>query len=331
MAMPNIDYMDLPNGKTISVCALHKQVVCGRCCLDLSFDVESDGDCISSDDEGIFGTHGDLPIPRDVTFSQVANSKYGRQPAGGKGAAPSKEEEEDHGFFPGPIDFSLMRGAPDRTEPSGSVFPTEFQHPKKSSMRPQELFPARVARFHNRYNRLEMLIYTDGACLENGAADARGGCGIVFGLRVEDSSGRIGFKLEDRGPDGQVYRHTSNRAELRAAVCALRFRRWYGESFKGIVIATDSTYVVDGATNWARGWMRKGWRLANGKPVKNRDLWESLLLEAEKLHDNGMTVRFWKIPREWNHEADRIAKDAAENEPPVDKFGHMVGIGTRFW
>ncbi|CCF39493.1 RNase H domain-containing protein [Colletotrichum higginsianum] len=328
MAMPDIDYMDLPNGKTITVCALHKQVVCGQCCLDLSFDVDSDGDNIS-DDEEIFGTYGNLPIPRDVTFSQVANSKYGRRTAGDEGVAPSGEEE-DHGFFPGPIDFSRMAGAPDRTEPSGDVFPTVFQHPKKSSMRPQDLFPARDTRFHNRYNRFEMLIYTDGACLENGAADARGGCGFVFGPRLETAPGRVAFKLEDRGPDGQVYRHTSNRAELRAAVGALRFRRWYGESFKSIVIATDSTYVVDGATDWARGWCRKEWRLSNGQPVKNRDLWVSLLLEAEKLHDNGMTVHFWRIPREWNHEADSAAKDAAENDPPVDKFVHMIGVGTRF-
>jgi ribonuclease HI len=38
-------------------------------------------------------------------------------------------------------------------------------------------------------------------------------------------------------------------------------------------MATDSEYVVSGATGWTRGWERNGWMTAKKIPVKSRDLW----------------------------------------------------------
>ncbi|KAF5528279.1 Ribonuclease H [Colletotrichum aenigma] len=184
-----------------------------------------------------------------------------------------------------------------------------------------------VIRFINRYDKSEALIYTDGACLDNGAAKARGGCAFVFKPTYsEKESGVVSLRLEDQGPGGEVYQHTSNRAELRAVIAAVRFREWYGEGFKSIVIATDSTYVVNGATDWVRAWMRKDWHLSTGGRVKNRDLWETLLLRIEQLKARGMQVRFWRIPRQWNGEADRAAKDAAANLPVSEKFCDVHGI-----
>jgi ribonuclease HI len=72
--------------------------------------------------------------------------------------------------------------------------------------------------------------------------------------------GYANFHLEKEGPFGEPSLQTSNRAELRAVIAALRFRAWQGEGFKSLVIATDSEYVVEGATNWARGWLRNNWR-----------------------------------------------------------------------
>ena len=44
-----------------------------------------------------------------------------------------------------------------------------------------------------------------------------------------------------------------------------------------VKIFTDSKYVKSGVESWARAWKRNGWKTRDGKPVKNRDLWEHIL------------------------------------------------------
>lgn len=327
MAFAQTTEMVLPNGNNVTVCATHEQVVCRKCCVDFSFDL-NDGECISSDDEGIFGFDSDSPVPRDVTFTQVANSKFGRQRSTEQRTASTQITSFTRGFnvcIPFPQSENLVPYSRSRTTPSGNVFPALFFHPKMATMQPHDLFPPGYCRFYNRYNPSEILVYTDGACSHNGTRDASGGCGFVF---KSTEGGPVGLKLEDRGTDGKVYHQTSNRAELRAALAALRYRAWYGEGVKSIVIATDSTYVAHGATSWARNWLSEGWRLSSGELVKNRDLWEALLLEVEKLNDRGCGVSFWNIPRKWNIEADRIAKEASttykRQEGFMDIFGYIV-------
>ena len=41
-------------------------------------------------------------------------------------------------------------------------------------------------------------------------------------------------------------------------------------------VVTDSRYIVDGMNGWIHGWRKNGWKTADKKPVKNRDLWEAL-------------------------------------------------------
>jgi len=47
-------------------------------------------------------------------------------------------------------------------------------------------------------------------------------------------------------------------------------------------VHTDSTYVQQGISSWIHSWKRKGWRTADGKSVKNQDLWRQLDEEAQK-------------------------------------------------
>jgi ribonuclease HI len=51
------------------------------------------------------------------------------------------------------------------------------------------------------------------------------------------------------------------------------------ESLPGpLHVMSDSTYVVNCfEQRWWAGWLRRGWRNSQGKPVANRDLWEILL------------------------------------------------------
>jgi ribonuclease HI len=52
----------------------------------------------------------------------------------------------------------------------------------------------------------------------------------------------------------------------------------------GIQVFTDSQYVKNGVNSWLSSWKAKGWKTADKKPVKNRELWEQLdlLLAAGK-------------------------------------------------
>ncbi len=106
---------------------------------------------------------------------------------------------------------------------------------------------------------MRVVIYTDGACSGN---PGPGGWGAV--LRYGDTDKEISGAEADT---------TNNRMELMAAIMSL-------ESLKrrcDVDLYTDSTYVRDGIMKWMDGWKAKGWKTANRKPVKNKDLW--LLLD----------------------------------------------------
>jgi ribonuclease HI len=60
--------------------------------------------------------------------------------------------------------------------------------------------------------------------------------------------------------------------ELLAAIGALEALERPSE----LTVVTDSAYVKGGITEWLPGWKRRGWRTADGKPVKNDDLWRRL-------------------------------------------------------
>ena len=79
-----------------------------------------------------------------------------------------------------------------------------------------------------------------------------------------------------------------------------------------IIITTDSTYVKNGITEWINNWKVKGWKTANKKPVKNKDLWQQL----DKLTENHKIT--WKWVRghtghAGNERADELANEAIDN------------------
>jgi ribonuclease HI len=102
----------------------------------------------------------------------------------------------------------------------------------------------------------------DGACRGN---PGPGGWGAL--LRFSDGS------VHEMG--GAEAATTNNRMELTAALALLRELRELPRH-PGLVIRTDSRYLIDGLQKWLPGWKRKGWRTASGGAVLNRDLWEQL-------------------------------------------------------
>ena len=100
--------------------------------------------------------------------------------------------------------------------------------------------------------------FTDGACSGN---PGPGGWGVLLrynGAEKELSGGESGT--------------TNNRMELMAAIMALE-----SLTRSSIVrLHTDSQYVQKGATEWLPQWIKRGWKTADRKPVKNEDLWQRL-------------------------------------------------------
>lgn len=77
-----------------------------------------------------------------------------------------------------------------------------------------------------------------------------------------------------------------------------------------VSLYSDSAYVVNGfSQGWIYNWMKKGWKTADGSPVKNKELWQELY-ELTKVHD----VKFIKVKghadNEWNNRCDELARNA---------------------
>lgn len=101
-------------------------------------------------------------------------------------------------------------------------------------------------------------IWTDGACSGNPGPGGWGAIILALGDEVELCGGEADT--------------TNNRMELMAAISAI-------EAITVVCpihIHTDSQYVQQGINNWMQNWKKNGWRNANGKAVKNTDLWKRL-------------------------------------------------------
>lgn len=81
---------------------------------------------------------------------------------------------------------------------------------------------------------------------------------------------------------GAVPETTNNCMELTAVIEGLKALKEPVE----VTIVTDSQYVKKGVTEWMPNWKCNGWKTANKKPVKNKDLWEQLdeQLQKHKVH-----------------------------------------------
>lgn len=70
------------------------------------------------------------------------------------------------------------------------------------------------------------LIYTDGACSNNGSERASAGTAFSLCRLDQPTKGCVRWPLEREGPFGERFQPTSNRAELRAVITALEWRYW---------------------------------------------------------------------------------------------------------
>lgn len=105
-----------------------------------------------------------------------------------------------------------------------------------------------------------------------------------------------------------IYPSTNQRMEIKAAAEALK------SNADPIILYTDSRYVVDCINKfWYKGWIKRGWKTANGDEVKNKELWLELIAQLD--HHPNLTVEWVKghANNEYNNKADELARMAAFN------------------
>lgn len=100
---------------------------------------------------------------------------------------------------------------------------------------------------------------------------------------------------------------TNNRMELTAACEALEALN----QACAVEFYTDSEYVKNGITKWLPDWIKKDWRTASKKPVKNQDLWERLHLATQRHTIHWHWVKGHSTNR-YNQRVDQLATQARQ-------------------
>lgn len=93
---------------------------------------------------------------------------------------------------------------------------------------------------------------------------------------------------------------------------ALRIVRNHQDDWQDVgevVIATDSRYVFDAMTRLVFKWRKNGWINSCGREVANSVKFKEADDIIGVLADEGVKVRFFWVPREYNREADELARD----------------------
>ena len=137
-------------------------------------------------------------------------------------------------------------------------------------------------------------VYTDGSCLDN---PGKGGWAAI----IINESRRIEIK-------GSKENTTNNQMELTAPIMALK-KIPQGSK---VQIFTDSKYVKSGITEWINNWKKNGWKTADKKKVKNKDLWTKLDDLSNAFDIEWIWVKAHSTDA-LNNEVDLLARSSASN------------------
>ena len=185
---------------------------------------------------------------------------------------------------------------------------------------------------------MHITIYTDGSSRGNPGPGGWGAILITEHKKQEVSSTKYGEiqntedeVIEIGGRDNMT---TNNRMELMATIKGLKEIQGASSKKQGVSentnslitnnklpitveVNTDSQYVKKGITEWIDGWIKNNWRTSAKKDVLNKDLWQELKAEVDRLKDAGVKVAFKYVAGHsgipLNERADVIATTLADN------------------
>ena len=158
---------------------------------------------------------------------------------------------------------------------------------------------------------LPLILFTDGAAKGNPGPGGWGAIVVAHDRHVTELGG------------GSPHT-TNNKMELSGAIAALQH---VANQPGAVSIYTDSTYLIQGITQWVWGWRKRGWKTVQGGDVLNRDLWEQLssLVGGRARGDvNWHWVR-GHVGTPGNERADQISVAFALQEPADLYVGPLDG------
>jgi len=123
-----------------------------------------------------------------------------------------------------------------------------------------------------------IIIFTDGAVPNNQhAGNRKGGSGVFFGI---DDTRNISFGIKETSSN----KVTNQVCELTACIMGLETlvsTEKIGK--KEIIIYTDSMYIINSITEWAKNWEKNNWKKADNKLIQNDILIKKLYYMSKNL------------------------------------------------
>ena len=187
----------------------------------------------------------------------------------------------------------------------------------------------------------KIIIFTDGAVPNNQfPGNRKGGIGVFFGAHLatldlgSERTTRLLTLLKD-APQGKAINNdlknlsfniletkdnkvTNQVCELLACILALETiitTQTIGKN--EVIIYTDSMYIINSITSWAKNWKKNNWKRVDNKPIQNLELIKKLYYLSKNLKVGYKHVKAHTSPPdedsdeyfEWygNYMADKLA------------------------
>ncbi|KAK9871541.1 hypothetical protein WA026_012915 [Henosepilachna vigintioctopunctata] len=103
-----------------------------------------------------------------------------------------------------------------------------------------------------------VVVYTDGACENNGKLNAKAGIGVWF---ADNHPLNVSKPVLGKA--------TNNTAEIQACTTALELL--HREGVRKVRLKTDSQFTISCITQWINKWKKNNWKVASGADVKNKN------------------------------------------------------------
>jgi ribonuclease HI len=162
----------------------------------------------------------------------------------------------------------------------------------------------------------DIVIFTDGAVPNNQSKmKNKGGVGVFFG---DNDPRNISLTLEATATIKVTNQVCETLACIKAIETLVSTQRIKN---RNIIIKTDSMYLVNSMTTWAKNWEKNNWVKADGKPVQNLELIKKLYYLSRNINVTYIHVKaHTKAPPVdsimysdyyGNYMADKLATSAA--------------------
>jgi len=117
------------------------------------------------------------------------------------------------------------------------------------------------------------------------------------------------YRDAEKSLSGQVSPASANQMHIQAAIEGLKAIK----KPLPIHFYTPSDYLKNGATRWVKQWQSRNWQTKEGKPVSNRELWETLAALAQPYQVRWHVVSKDDMPSAMK-QAKKIAGQVARSE-----------------